>query len=210
MLPVTSPVTFPHTSCVTALLTCRYNFNADEAVAILGAHTLGRANAADTGFEGPWVSSNNVLNNEYYTTLSDASLKWAQVKAPTNLGKIQWQRMTPDNRPLMMMNADMCLYKNLTLNATGGSKCTYATCPFTAGGSQAFCRMRQTTPNGEGVPLGRVCCCRSVVCVGCVLLFVAVLSVDDSDRFAWKPQRRFSSSSYPAQTQSSCTGSVCG
>jgi hypothetical protein len=44
--------------------------------------------------------------------------------------------MTPDNRPLIMLNADMCLYKNLTLNATGGSKCTYGTCPFTAGSYQ--------------------------------------------------------------------------
>ena len=91
------PDYLPHCNC--CLSTCSFNFTAAEMVAILGAHTLGRAVVQDSGFAGPWVPADNVLNNDYYRTLSDNTLPWAQAVAPSAPGfpgKIQWQVSKPD------------------------------------------------------------------------------------------------------------------
>jgi hypothetical protein len=55
-----------------------FGFTATEAVAILGAHTLGRANPANSGFQGPWVRRDNTLDNAYYADLNNSAAGWAQ------------------------------------------------------------------------------------------------------------------------------------
>ena len=42
---------------------------AEETVALLGAHTIGRMHASDSGFGGPWVASWGKFNNDYYTKM---------------------------------------------------------------------------------------------------------------------------------------------
>ena len=44
-----------------------FGFDANETVALLGAHTLGRASSANSGFNGAWISGQtSQFNNEYY------------------------------------------------------------------------------------------------------------------------------------------------
>lgn len=45
-----------------------FGFNSDETVAIMGAHSIGGADRANSGFNGPhgWVNNPNVLANGYY------------------------------------------------------------------------------------------------------------------------------------------------
>ena len=56
----------------------RYGFSAQDAVAVLGAHALGRATPQDQGYSGSWVVCSNVLTNKYYISMSNATLGWAQ------------------------------------------------------------------------------------------------------------------------------------
>ena len=44
-----------------------FGFNENETVALLGAHTLGRASSDNSGVSGTWVVGEaNFFNNEYY------------------------------------------------------------------------------------------------------------------------------------------------
>ena len=44
-----------------------FGFDNNETVALLGAHTLGRASSENSGFSGTWiVGQANFFNNEYY------------------------------------------------------------------------------------------------------------------------------------------------
>ena len=55
-----------------------YGFTAQEAVAIMGAHALGKAFPQDQGYSGSWVKCSNVLTHKYYQAMTNSSLGWAQ------------------------------------------------------------------------------------------------------------------------------------
>ena len=91
-----------------------------ESVALLGAHTLGRARTDNSGFEGRWVKAKSngvrntdVLDNEYYLQLRG---NWSQMEVAES-GKFQWQRPESDpnvkadsrkaTQPNMFMNVDI-------------------------------------------------------------------------------------------------------
>ena len=90
-----------------------FGMTAQETIAILGAHTLGRARQDNSGFERPWVQNRGteVLDNAYYREMLDRP--WVRVSAP-NL-KTQWQRPntarnTPGNENSnMFIDADVGL-----------------------------------------------------------------------------------------------------
>ena len=102
-----------------------FAFTPRETVALLGAHTLGRAHIENSGFEGRWVRSTetagvnpaSVLDNEYY---KEILLPWRQVDITFNgETKAQWQdpgttpndilsRLNPNQLP-MLFNSDFCL-----------------------------------------------------------------------------------------------------
>ena len=72
-----------HNSQTLNFFVLEFGFNADETVALLGAHTLGRAHAKDSGYEGKWVSgkvdsmafSDRLENGFYHKMLGN----WKQV-----------------------------------------------------------------------------------------------------------------------------------
>ena len=44
-----------------------FGFDANETVALMGAHTLGGADPANSGFTGIWITDEALFfNNEYY------------------------------------------------------------------------------------------------------------------------------------------------
>ena len=44
-----------------------FGFDANETVAVMGAHTLGRAKTENSGFNGPWVKGEErIFDNNYY------------------------------------------------------------------------------------------------------------------------------------------------
>eukprot|EP00976_Prorocentrum_cordatum_P109873 1195092-Prorocentrum_minimum.AAC.3 len=44
-------------------------FTEEETVALMGAHTLGRAVPANSGYDGAWVPGDAVFDNEYFRDL---------------------------------------------------------------------------------------------------------------------------------------------
>jgi hypothetical protein len=46
-----------------------FHFSPEEAATIMGAHTLGGANPAASGFVGPWTSRRDIFDNEYYRAI---------------------------------------------------------------------------------------------------------------------------------------------
>jgi hypothetical protein len=78
-----------------------------DAAALLGAHTLGRTQAANSGYNGPWVPDSGVFDNDYYTELLRV---WDKTNVdPTHT---EWRRGT-GNGVHIMLNADMELAYNV-------------------------------------------------------------------------------------------------
>jgi hypothetical protein len=46
-----------------------FKFSPEEAATIMGAHTLGGAGRAESGFRGPWTRPRYVFDNEYYRNI---------------------------------------------------------------------------------------------------------------------------------------------
>jgi hypothetical protein len=127
-----------------------FGFNADQTVAIMGAHTLGVARPDDSGYEGlgGWVpdifllgefpSLSNYfmslsmildysfrfsyilhkIDNDYYKQIVGPSNgrmnnapDWTQVVVPS--GKVQWIRDAGGDIPIMMLNVDIALVRDL-------------------------------------------------------------------------------------------------
>jgi len=90
--------------------------NWEQAAALSGVHTLGRAQINNSGYNGWWSDAENSrrFNNNYFTSIV---LKgWApETSIDGNPNKNQWQRVDSgvDEATLgkeMMLNTDMCLY----------------------------------------------------------------------------------------------------
>eukprot|EP00956_Cyclotella_meneghiniana_P044991 scaffold347990_cov96-Cyclotella_meneghiniana.AAC.1 len=83
----------------------------NDAVALLGAHTLGRGNAEFSGHHGTWVQNSRealIFNKEYYEEL------FGRAWAPRGVGTLKqdwsWKSRNPNNQASkMMLNTDMCL-----------------------------------------------------------------------------------------------------
>merc|ERR1711874_388850 len=100
-----------------------FGFDDNETVALLGAHTLGRASSDNSGFSGTWINGEaNFFNNEYYKKLVDSSLTWRHRDAGTD--NWQWNVLGE----VFMLNADVALYKDILVNSVGESSCDFTTC----------------------------------------------------------------------------------
>jgi hypothetical protein len=61
-----------------------------ESVALLGAHTLGRAERGNFGYERPWTPQTHVFNNDCYESIRN--VRWNRRAAPGDSTKTQWNR----------------------------------------------------------------------------------------------------------------------
>ncbi|CAH1789720.1 unnamed protein product [Owenia fusiformis] len=100
------------------------------AVALLGAHSLGRTHLNDSGFQGSWDSTQSKIDALYYQDL--LNLKWTQQESKNNEGdvKFQWSgSFAGRSTNTMMLNADMCLRKVINpVDKNGHSACTLNNC----------------------------------------------------------------------------------
>jgi len=86
-----------------------FGFTARETTVIFGAHTLGRAQVGNSGFQNFWVNNPLELGNDFFQRIEDNPWRQEQV------GELfQW-----DQRGLMALNADMFLVRDLNIAANG-------------------------------------------------------------------------------------------
>jgi len=85
----------------------RMGLTVTDIVALLGAHTLGRAQPQNSGYEFFWTRSPNRFTNAFYHDLT--SLAYERVLL--NTSQHQWDTYPPppSGDPLMMLNTDMSL-----------------------------------------------------------------------------------------------------
>jgi len=114
-----------------------FGFTPLEVTALMGAHTLGRADIFNSGYSGPWVSGQtSMFNNRYYANLVGTSWR-LNSRACTELNGVaaslcgegqttNWQYSIGGvgfNLP-----ADMALYQNFTVDSDGKPSCDYEDC----------------------------------------------------------------------------------
>ncbi|XP_067938850.1 putative ascorbate peroxidase [Watersipora subatra] len=98
------------------------------AIALLGAHSLGRCNPETSGFFGPWDNTQQTLDNAYYLALMNGN--WRLVDSSN--GFTQWI-----DGGKMMLHADMTLLRNLRISNDETPSCRLSSqCPFNRANSR--------------------------------------------------------------------------
>jgi catalase (peroxidase I) len=135
-----------------------FGFDVNETVALMGAHTLGKATTDNSGFKGAWISGATLLfNNDFYKVskylltrfmntalqkLTDSSLTWLHRDNTASDDTRHWQwnarlssmtlAETAGNGVAFMLNTDMALYKDIQVDDDGKSSCDFETCDASA------------------------------------------------------------------------------
>lgn len=92
-----------------------FGFTARETTVIMGAHTLGRAQIGNSGFQNFWVQNALDLGNAFYQAI--ARPPWRQIMVG-NL--FQWDQRPPrGGAPLLALNSDIFLVRNAMSDADG-------------------------------------------------------------------------------------------
>eukprot|EP00238_Polyblepharides_amylifera_P000501 CAMPEP_0196572712 /NCGR_PEP_ID=MMETSP1081-20130531/2704_1 /TAXON_ID=36882 /ORGANISM="Pyramimonas amylifera, Strain CCMP720" /LENGTH=376 /DNA_ID=CAMNT_0041890119 /DNA_START=187 /DNA_END=1317 /DNA_ORIENTATION=+ len=100
-----------------------FGFTYPETTALLGAHSLGKCHKDGSGFDGPWTSNKDSLDNTYYRDMMNSHLQWRQQRVDAD--HVQW--VHGDSSTGMMLNADMALLKDIKPDPQV-SNCAYAEC----------------------------------------------------------------------------------
>jgi len=112
-----------------------FGFDAEETIAIMGAHTIGVLNRRNSGFDGPggWTPNNFLLDNGYFNGLINQ--KWNQKRSKngdlSNISdQFQWERgKDGPNDNSILLNVDVAIVNDITakLNVnTGEVRCGFA------------------------------------------------------------------------------------
>ncbi|KAI5292701.1 heme peroxidase [Ascosphaera acerosa] len=83
----------------------RMGFNDQEIVALCGAHSLGRAHADRSGFDGPWDFSPTMFTNEFFKLLINEKWNWRKWNGPA-------QYTDKTTKTLMMLPTDLALVQD--------------------------------------------------------------------------------------------------
>ena len=88
-----------------------------DAVALLGAHTLGRLETENSGFEGAWTNNPDTFDNNYFVTMTQSGWDLAVVDDTHTT----WVR--GDTNPTIFLNADMELAYHVADEVDGLNRC---------------------------------------------------------------------------------------
>eukprot|EP00457_Paulinella_chromatophora_P003723 gb/GEZN01003731.1/.p1 GENE.gb/GEZN01003731.1/~~gb/GEZN01003731.1/.p1 ORF type:complete len:556 (-),score=100.44 gb/GEZN01003731.1/:338-2005(-) len=88
----------------------RLGMTTEETIVLLGAHTLGRAEIANAGFDGAWTESPGTLDNAYFKDLMRTDVSWIR-ETVVGSGNRQWRSHgRSSNKNTIMLTADVGLF----------------------------------------------------------------------------------------------------
>lgn len=90
----------------------KFNMNARHAVALLGAHTLGRCDKNNSGYNSTWKDRGDLFTTAYFKLLLVGQWKRAQMVSPHDKSMLfQWNHVSNSDREqwAMMLASDMQL-----------------------------------------------------------------------------------------------------
>lgn len=93
-----------------------------DATALIGAHTLGRAQTGNSGYNGPWVGGTNpaIFDNQYFV---DLFVPWNKNVVSTNPPITQWEINNGNQPRRIFLNADMELAWNVVDEVDSIDRC---------------------------------------------------------------------------------------
>ncbi|KAF6032613.1 hypothetical protein EB796_009085 [Bugula neritina] len=102
---------FPHGDKTddVAQLVAEFGLSRKQAIALLGAHSVGRCRLENSGFAGRWDNTELILDNHYYKSLVGTDWKSTLVS-----GQHQWNATESDDSR-MMLNSDLALLKDFSM-----------------------------------------------------------------------------------------------
>ena len=108
----------------------QYGFNESQVTALMGAHTLGGAEIANSGYAGNWVEGErHRWNNKYYALLVGDEISFTKAamapQSPTNR-KWQWTLTNNTSEELagFMLHSDVELCYDIDVDPIDGVFCT--------------------------------------------------------------------------------------
>jgi len=115
---------------VTKFFNDAFGLNEQESVALMGAHSLGRMETKNSGYEGPWVNNIERLDSAYYQEVAER--RWfLKVMPESNGQKHQWERRGPTGGPgnreggnpgaKALLSTDAAIAFNMHLNQESGA-----------------------------------------------------------------------------------------
>jgi len=110
----------------------RLGFTEREVVALMGAHVLGRAQAGNSGYEGPWVPENQ---NSRFTNLYFSDLlrhRWNRRTLPDYLGMSRKEWRGPGNTIMLNTDIETAFDTSACGSAGGNGNCPRAQHGFSA------------------------------------------------------------------------------
>eukprot|EP00457_Paulinella_chromatophora_P003932 gb/GEZN01003941.1/.p1 GENE.gb/GEZN01003941.1/~~gb/GEZN01003941.1/.p1 ORF type:complete len:530 (-),score=63.70 gb/GEZN01003941.1/:389-1978(-) len=86
----------------------RLGFSTIETIALLGAHSIGRGQVANSGFEGTWDRTPTLLDNLYFQDMVNDNIQWERARVGSS-GVLFWK---PKGIALdtMMLDADVGMF----------------------------------------------------------------------------------------------------
>lgn len=97
-------------SKVVNFFSSRMGFSETETIALIGAHSVGRAAPSFSGFDGAWDTTPATLDNTFFRDIVNERLIWDRATV-SGTGNRQWKiRGATGSRNTMMLNADVGLF----------------------------------------------------------------------------------------------------
>lgn len=105
-------------------VTGEFQLTTAQTVALLGAHSLGGATIANSGFAGPWAPPVTVFSNKFFRALANGQYSHgSNAPASPNTQQFSAQGRNGGGR-LMMLHTDMALLKSFPVQTDGSGAVT--------------------------------------------------------------------------------------
>jgi len=104
-----------------------FGFSKDQTVALMGAHSIGSADALNSGYTGKWTGTQNKgLSEVFYSHMINPTLTYSNINVAQGSKPAKWEfkaKFADGSNAGFMFNTDFELFYNVTLDADAKATC---------------------------------------------------------------------------------------